>query len=44
LFAETERLIPNSRLRLFDGRGHVTVTAHPQFAETIRQFLAGPQD
>ena len=28
LFAETARLIPGSRLRVFDGRGHITATMH----------------
>jgi pimeloyl-ACP methyl ester carboxylesterase len=41
LFAETARLIPGSRLRVFDGRGHVTVTTHPEFAPEIGGFL-GP--
>ncbi|HEY4277163.1 MAG TPA: alpha/beta fold hydrolase [Conexibacter sp.] len=41
LFNETARLIPNSRLRLFEGRGHITVANHPEFAREIREFLAG---
>ena len=36
LFAETARLIPGSRLRVFEGRGHVTVTRHPEWAERDR--------
>jgi pimeloyl-ACP methyl ester carboxylesterase len=39
LFEETSRLIPGSRLRVFDGRGHVTVTRHPDFPAEIRRFL-----
>jgi len=39
LFAETSELIPGSRLRVFDGRGHVTVTRHPEFAAEIKSFL-----
>jgi pimeloyl-ACP methyl ester carboxylesterase len=39
LFTETSNLIPGSRLRVFDGRGHVTVTRHPELAAEIRRFL-----
>jgi pimeloyl-ACP methyl ester carboxylesterase len=39
LFEETARLIPNSRLHVFDGRGHVTVTMHPKLAPEVRSFL-----
>jgi pimeloyl-ACP methyl ester carboxylesterase len=44
LFAETERLIPGSRLRLFEGRGHVTVTMDRGWGPEIERFLrdAGP--
>lgn len=41
LFEETARLIPGSRLRVFEGRGHVTVTMHPKLAPEVRRFLAG---
>ena len=41
LFAETARLIPGSRLRVFEGRGHVTVSRHPEWADEIERFLAG---
>ncbi|MET0684319.1 MAG: alpha/beta fold hydrolase [Solirubrobacteraceae bacterium] len=41
LFAETARLIPGSRLRVFEGRGHVTVSRHPEWAGEIERFLAG---
>jgi pimeloyl-ACP methyl ester carboxylesterase len=40
LFAETERLIPGSRLRLFHGRGHITATMHKDFGPEIVRFLA----
>jgi pimeloyl-ACP methyl ester carboxylesterase len=40
LFAETTRLIPGSRLRVFEGRGHITVTMHPEWAREIDRFLA----
>lgn len=40
LFTETARLIPNSRLRLFDGRGHLTVSADPELAVEVEHFLA----
>lgn len=40
LFAETARLIPGSRLRLFDGRGHMTVTRHPDWSGEIERFIA----
>jgi pimeloyl-ACP methyl ester carboxylesterase len=40
LFAETARLIPDSRLRVFEGRGHITVTTHPEWAGEIERFLA----
>jgi pimeloyl-ACP methyl ester carboxylesterase len=39
LFAETARLIPNSRLRVFERRGHVTVTMHPEWAREIQRFI-----
>ena len=40
LFAETAQLIPGSRLRVFEHRGHITVTMHPQWAREIEHFLA----
>jgi len=40
LFAETARLIPDSRLRVFEGRGHVTVARHPEWSGEIERFLA----
>lgn len=40
LFAETARLIPGSRLRVFEGRGHVTVARHPEWSREIEGFLA----
>jgi pimeloyl-ACP methyl ester carboxylesterase len=39
LFAETARLIPDSRLRVFERRGHITVTMHPEWAREIEHFL-----
>jgi pimeloyl-ACP methyl ester carboxylesterase len=42
LVAETAQLIPGSRVHVFPRRGHVTVTAHPRFAQTILAFLANP--
>jgi pimeloyl-ACP methyl ester carboxylesterase len=39
LFEETARLIPNARLHLFDGRGHVTVMRDPGFEREVRTFL-----
>ena len=40
LFAETARLIARSRLRVFDGRGHVTVARHPEWSHEIERFVA----
>ena len=40
LFAETARLIPDSRLRMFEGRGHITVYRHPEWAGEVERFLA----
>lgn len=40
LFAETARLIPGSRLRVFEGRGHLTVGRHPEWARDIERFIA----
>jgi pimeloyl-ACP methyl ester carboxylesterase len=40
LFAETARLIPGSRLRVFDGRGHLTAARHPEWSREIDLFLA----
>jgi pimeloyl-ACP methyl ester carboxylesterase len=39
LFAETARLIPASRLRVFERRGHITVTMHPEWAREIERFI-----
>jgi pimeloyl-ACP methyl ester carboxylesterase len=39
LFSETASLIPGSRLRLFKGRGHVTVYKHPEWAGEVKRFL-----
>ena len=39
LFEETAQLIPHSGLRLFDGRGHVTVMQDPQFRRELSAFL-----
>ena len=39
LFHETVRLIPNSRLRLLDGRGHITVMRDPRFYREVTAFL-----
>jgi pimeloyl-ACP methyl ester carboxylesterase len=41
LFAETERLIPGSRLRVFEGRGHVTATMQKDWGREIVSFLEG---
>jgi pimeloyl-ACP methyl ester carboxylesterase len=41
LFAETARLIPDSRLRVFEGRGHVTAARHPDWNAEIERFIAG---
>jgi pimeloyl-ACP methyl ester carboxylesterase len=40
LFAETARLIPGSRLRVFEGRGHITATMHPEWSREIEGFLS----
>jgi pimeloyl-ACP methyl ester carboxylesterase len=40
LFAETARLIPGSRLRVFERRGHITVALHPEWSREIARFLA----
>jgi pimeloyl-ACP methyl ester carboxylesterase len=39
LFEETARLIPNARLHLFDGRGHITVMRDPGFQREVATFL-----
>jgi pimeloyl-ACP methyl ester carboxylesterase len=39
LFAETASLIPRSRLRVFQGRGHITVYRHPEWAGEVKRFL-----
>lgn len=41
LFAETARLIPDSRLRMFEGRGHVTIGRDPGFKQELEQFAGG---
>jgi pimeloyl-ACP methyl ester carboxylesterase len=41
LFAETARLIPGSRLRTFEGRGHVTATMQKDWGREIVSFLDG---
>jgi pimeloyl-ACP methyl ester carboxylesterase len=40
LFIETARLIAGSRLRMFERRGHITVTMHPEWRHEIERFLA----
>jgi pimeloyl-ACP methyl ester carboxylesterase len=40
LYAETAGLIPGSRLRVFEGRGHVSVYRHPEWARDIERFLS----
>jgi pimeloyl-ACP methyl ester carboxylesterase len=40
LFAETGRLIPGSRVRVFEGRGHITVTMHPEWSREVEGFIA----
>jgi pimeloyl-ACP methyl ester carboxylesterase len=40
LFAETACLIPDSRLRVFEDRGHVSVYKHPEWARDIERFLS----
>jgi pimeloyl-ACP methyl ester carboxylesterase len=42
LFEETAALIPSSKLRLFDRRGHVTVMTDPDFRQEIAAFLLAP--
>jgi pimeloyl-ACP methyl ester carboxylesterase len=39
LFAETARLIPASRLRVFERRGHITVALHPEWSREIGRFI-----
>jgi pimeloyl-ACP methyl ester carboxylesterase len=41
LFAETARLIPGSRLRVLEGRGHLTAARDPEWTREIESFLAG---
>jgi pimeloyl-ACP methyl ester carboxylesterase len=43
LFAETARLIPKSRLRLVEGRGHITVLRDPDVRRDIAQFVGQPR-
>jgi pimeloyl-ACP methyl ester carboxylesterase len=40
LFAETARLIPASRLRVLEGRGHITAARDPEWTREIQDFLA----
>jgi pimeloyl-ACP methyl ester carboxylesterase len=42
LFAETARLVPNSRLRLVESRGHITVLRDPLVRREIAEFLRLP--
>jgi pimeloyl-ACP methyl ester carboxylesterase len=39
LFEETSALIPGSRLRVFEGRGHVTAAWDPRWSAEIERFL-----
>src|SRR3954447_26291916 len=39
LFEETQRLIPGSRLRVFEGRGHITATMQKDWGREIVGFL-----
>jgi pimeloyl-ACP methyl ester carboxylesterase len=41
LFAETARLIPGSRVRVLEGRGHLTAARDPAWTREIEEFLAG---
>jgi pimeloyl-ACP methyl ester carboxylesterase len=41
LFEETARLIPGSRLRVFAGRGHVSVGRERGFKHELERFAAG---
>ena len=40
LFEETARLIPGSRLRIFEGRGHLSVGRDPGFRHELERFAA----
>jgi len=40
LFDETARLIPGSRLRVFEGRGHITAAREPDWPREIERFIA----
>jgi len=40
LFEETARLIPGSRIRVFEGRGHVTAAREPEWSGEIERFMA----
>jgi pimeloyl-ACP methyl ester carboxylesterase len=42
LFTATAALIPNSQLRVFPRRGHITVTSDQRAQATIAGFLAHP--
>jgi pimeloyl-ACP methyl ester carboxylesterase len=42
LFEETARLIPRSRLRLLEDRGHITVMNDRRFRAELTDFLARP--
>jgi len=33
-------LIPGSRLRVFERRGHITVAMHPEWSREIARFIA----
>ncbi len=41
LFAETAALVPGSTLRIFPGRGHITVMRDRGFRAAFSQFLRG---
>src|SRR3954469_4572279 len=41
LFEETARLIPGSRLRVFEGRGHITATMQKDWGRELASFLDG---
>jgi pimeloyl-ACP methyl ester carboxylesterase len=41
-FEETARLIPDARLELVEGRGHVTVLMGKGFGSAVRDFLVTP--
>lgn len=43
LFEETARLIPHSTLRVFAGRGHMTVMRDPRLRRELSAFLESTQ-